>query len=238
MITIEDGKKAFKDNTVFDDFNYTFDSGKITGLIGASGAGKTTLIKCMLGMEEFDHGFATFGDTRMPNRKALGNIGYMAQSDALYDTLTGYENVAFFLKFYDYDKKSHKRRIKETLEFVDLWEERNKKISEYSGGMKRRLSLALAFVHNPEYLVLDEPTVGIDPKLRKSIWDTMHVEKESGKTILVTTHVLDEAEKCDALILLHNGKVIAEGTPSEIKNTFNVDTIEGVFLQIGSDDNV
>lgn len=235
VIRVENGLKIFNDKTIFEDFNYTFQSNKITGLIGASGAGKTTLIKCMIGMESFDAGQAFFGDIKGPNRELFGNIGYMAQSDALYETLTGYENVKFFLDLYDCDKKLKKVRIKDALDFVNLWNERNKKVSEYSGGMKRRLSLALAFVHNPTYLVLDEPTIGIDPKLRKTIWDTMHEEKKSGKTILVTTHVLDEAEKCDALILLHNGKVIAEGSPADIKKEFNVNTIESVFLSIGDD---
>ncbi|MGL4773229.1 MAG: ABC transporter ATP-binding protein [Clostridium sp.] len=231
IIKAQNIKKSYSKTKVLDNIHLNVESSEILGLIGPSGAGKTTLVKIILGMEKVDRGTVEIFNTKIPNLKILDKIGYMAQSDALYEELTGRENLKFFGNIYGLKKGKLEERIEYTASLVDLKEHLNKKVSNYSGGMKRRLSLALALIQDPEILILDEPTVGIDPKLRLSIWKELKKLKEEGKTIIVTTHVMDEAEKCDKLALINNGKVIAHGTSQHLKEIFNVTTIEDVFLK-------
>nr|WP_263313815.1 ABC transporter ATP-binding protein [Mammaliicoccus sp. Marseille-Q6498] len=233
MINVQSISKSYGRTQILENITTQFEPGCITGLIGPSGAGKTTLIKCILGMEAIDSGSITIKDTAIPNRKILRSIGYMAQSDALFDDLTAFENMTFFGKLYINKDLNLNERIEKALKMVNLTNEKNKKVKAYSGGMKRRLSLAISFIQDPSILILDEPTVGIDPKLRKSIWNDLFAARNEGKTILVTTHVLDEADKCDKLLLMREGNIISYGSPDEIKQSFNVDTIEEVFLQLG-----
>lgn len=233
MIKVDNITKSYGKVNILNNMTTHFEPGCITGLIGPSGAGKTTLIKCILGMEAIDSGNITIEDVDIPNRKILRSIGYMAQSDALYEDLTAYENMLFFGKLYITKEQNLQTNIQRALEMVNLYNERKKKVSAFSGGMKRRLSLAISFIQNPKILILDEPTVGIDPKLRKSIWNDLFEERNKGKTILVTTHVLDEADKCDRLLLMRDGNIISYGSPDEIKSSFKVNTIEEVFLELG-----
>ncbi|GGI38789.1 ABC transporter ATP-binding protein [Mammaliicoccus stepanovicii] len=236
MINIQSMSKSYGHTQILDNVTTEFEPGCITGLIGPSGAGKTTLIKCILGMESIDNGTITIKDISIPNREILRSIGYMAQSDALFEDLTTYENMKFFGKLYIGKDLNLNHQIDKALNMVNLSDEANKKVKDFSGGMKRRLSLAISFIQDPEILILDEPTVGIDPKLRKSIWNDLFDVRDKGKTILVTTHVLDEADKCDKLLLMRDGKIISYGSPNEIKHKFNADTIEDVFLKLGDDD--
>lgn len=222
--------KSFGDIEVLKDISFTVSKGEIVGLIGPSGSGKTTVVKTIIGMEKADEGKVTIQNQRMPNRLLLNQIGYMAQSDALYMELSAEQQLVFFSKLYGVPKNKRKQRISECMGLVDLESDLSKKVMNYSGGMKRRLSLALALLHEPDILVLDEPTVGIDPRLRKQIWEKLQLLKQQGGSILVTTHVMDEAERCDRLVLLLEGSVLAVGTPQELKNQFNTDSIESIFL--------
>jgi ABC-2 type transport system ATP-binding protein len=173
----------------------------------------------------------------MPSFAMMEKIGYMAQSDALYSELSAMENMDFFASIYGLKGKKKKERIQAVLEIVNLTDHARKTVSYYSGGMKRRLSLAAALLHEPEVLILDEPTVGIDPVLRASIWSELRKLSQSGTTILVTTHVMDEAEKCDMLTMMRDGKFISTGTPEELKDGRK--TLEEAFLYFGgvSDEN-
>ncbi|TFE01547.1 ABC transporter ATP-binding protein [Jeotgalibacillus salarius] len=222
--------KSFGKTEVLKDISFSVSKGEIVGLIGPSGSGKTTVVKTIIGMEKADEGKVTVQNQRMPNRLLLNQIGYMAQSDALYMELSAEQQLVFFSKLYGVPKNKRKQRISECMGLVDLEKDLSKKVMIYSGGMKRRLSLALALLHEPDILVLDEPTVGIDPRLRKQIWEKLQLLKEQGGSILVTTHVMDEAERCDRLVLLLEGSVLAVGTPQELKNQFNTDSIESIFL--------
>lgn len=235
MINIQSISKSYGKAVILKDVTTQFEPGLITGLIGPSGAGKTTLIKCILGMSTMDSGTITINDNRIPNREILRSIGYMSQSDALFDDLTAVENLKFFAKLYIHKalKLDITEQIERTLEIVNLTHEKHKKVKTFSGGMKRRLSLAISMIQNPDILILDEPTVGIDPRLRKSIWNDLFQFRDEGKTILITTHVLDEADKCDRLLLMREGQIISYGTPNEIKSSYNVNTIEDVFLALG-----
>ena len=232
LIKIEKLSKSFGEQKVLDKIDFKLESGEIVGLIGPSGSGKSTLIKTMLGMEKADDGEALVLDYKMPKREILSNIGYMAQSDALYEMLTGYENLEFFGKMKGVPSDKLKKEIEYIAEIVDLTDDLKKLVSKYSGGMKRRLSLAIALIGSPELLILDEPTVGIDPSLRKNIWKELFKQRDSGVGILVTTHVMDEAELTDKVGLLLNGDIIDFDTPQQLKVKNNVKTIEEVFLKV------
>lgn len=215
---------------ILNNINLNIKEGEIIGLLGPSGSGKTTLVKTIIGMKGFVKGEVIVLDEKMPTLKVVNDIGYMAQSDALYDDLTGIDNVLFFAELYGIKGKIAKQRAIEVLELVDLQKHAKRPVKNYSGGMKRRLSLAIALVHSPKLLILDEPTVGIDPILRKKFWDEFNRIKDSGGTIIVTTHVMDEAYKCNKLALIRNGKIIAEGSPNEIIAASGGQTIEDAFL--------
>ena len=232
LIELKDVTKKYdKSTTALRHIDLSVNSGEFVYLVGPSGAGKSTMIKTMLGMEKADSGIALVLDQTMPNRHILGDIGYMAQSDALYEALSGLENLEFFGQLKGLSKKGLSFEITHVAQVVDLTDHLNKVVSGYSGGMKRRLSLAIALLGNPQLLILDEPTVGIDPSLRKKIWRELMTLRDNGVGILVTTHVMDEAELTDKVGLLLGGKIIAFDTPSKLKESYGVSSIEEVFLK-------
>ena len=231
LLHLQDLVKSFDHQIVLNHVSFELQTGEIIGLIGPSGAGKSTMIKTMLGMEKADGGEALVLDHTMPNRHILGDIGYMAQSDALYEALSGQENLEFFGQLKGLSKRDLTAEISHVAQVVDLTEHLNKTVSGYSGGMKRRLSLAIALLGNPQLLILDEPTVGIDPSLRKKIWKELITLRDKGVGILVTTHVMDEAELTDKVGLLLGGKIIAFDTPQHLKESYQVSSIEEVFLK-------
>lgn len=222
---------SFDKRTVLDNVTIELDSGTILGLIGPSGAGKTTTIKCLMGMEKLDQGSAEIFGNRMPDRKVLGRVGYMGQSDALYEELTAKENLVFFGNLMGLTGTALEDAMTKKMELVNLMPFMDKPVKTYSGGMKRRLSLAITLLANPDLIILDEPTVGIDPSLRVTIWEQLRALAEDQKAIIVTTHVMDEAEKCDHVGLIIDGKLFALGTPSELKKAFHAESIEEVFLK-------
>jgi ABC-2 type transport system ATP-binding protein len=232
-VVINDVSKSLGKKLVLNQINLTVESGEIFGLIGPSGSGKTTLVKIIVGMDSPNQGDVQVLNTAVPNLKLLQKIGYMAQADALYSDLTGEENLAFFASLFKLKKAEQKKRIAYAAQLVNLTDDLKKKVQNYSGGMKRRLSLAVALIQDPEILILDEPTVGIDPELRRSIWAELYRLKNEGKTILVTTHVMDEAEKCDRLAMVRDGQIITSGSPAELKNQFGITSLEEVFLSAG-----
>ena len=232
-ISIQNVTKQYGKQKVLKHINLNIKKGEIFGLLGPSGAGKTTLVKEIAGLDIPTVGENYLFQEKMPSLKLIQRIGYMAQSDALYEDLSAKENLQFFASLYGLDKKKQMKRIHEVIEIVGLSQHLSKIIENYSGGMKRRLSLAIALLHDPEVLILDEPTVGIDPVLRKSIWGTFDQLNKQGTTIIVTTHVMDEAEKCHRLGLLREGELIAVGTPQSLKEETNTVTLEEAFLQYG-----
>ncbi|WP_163581030.1 ABC transporter ATP-binding protein [Gracilibacillus saliphilus] len=224
---------SFGKEKVLKDINLSVDSGEIFGLLGPSGAGKTTLVKVIVGILEATKGSVLVQGKKMPSLELMKSIGYMSQSDALYQELSAKENLAFFATLYGLKKKEREEVINKAANIVNLSKELNKEVRHYSGGMKRRLSLAASLMHSPGLLILDEPTVGIDPLLRQSIWEEFHKLKESGITIIVTTHVMDEADKCDRLAMLRDGSIIACDTPEKLKAEQGVESIEAAFLAYG-----
>ncbi len=233
-IHVQKVTKSFSKKVVVKDVNIDIKEGSIYGFIGPSGAGKTTLIKMMVGMDTPDEGSIYLLGEKMPNLNILQQVGYMAQSDALYTALTGKENLMFFASLFKLDKMEKQKRIAYVAELVNLTEDLNKRVSAYSGGMKRRLSLAIALIQDPQVLILDEPTVGIDPELRLSIWNELvRLKREEGKTIIVTTHVMDEAERCDCIAMVRDGSIIASGTSHQLKEKYKVNSLDEAFLQAG-----
>lgn len=235
VIRIEGLSKKYGRQQVLTDINLSVGQGQIFGFIGPSGSGKTTLVKMIVGIDSPDSGMVTVMDRQVPNLGLLQDIGYMAQSDALYPELTGKENLVFFASLFGLKKAFLKERIEYVADLVQLQEAMDKKVSAYSGGMKRRLSLAIALVHDPQLLILDEPTVGIDPELRQSVWHELLDLMGQGKTIVLTTHVMDEAAKCEVIALVRDGGILATGSPDELKRKFGASDLEGVFLAAGRD---
>lgn len=233
-VEIRNISKRFGKKVVLNEVDMAIKGGSIYGFIGPSGAGKTTLIKMIVGMDSPDHGSIEVLGTKMPNLKLLQDIGYMAQSDVLYTELTGKENLAFFASLYQLNRAQTEERIAYTSKLVNLTDDLNKKVALYSGGMKRRLSLAIALIQNPKILILDEPTVGIDPELRLAIWNELiRLKREEGKTIIVTTHVMEEAERCDYIAMVRDGRILTKGTPNELKEAYHARNFDEVFLHAG-----
>ncbi|MBS9337268.1 ABC transporter ATP-binding protein [Fructobacillus parabroussonetiae] len=231
IISLEKVAKSFGKLKVLKDVDLSLGRGEILGLLGPSGAGKSTVINVTLGVEKADAGTAyVFGEV-MPQRQLLGKMGYMAQSDALYESLTARANLKFFAEMHGISKEGLDEEINRVAEVVSLGKALDQYVFGFSGGMKRRLSLAIALLGNPLLLVLDEPTVGIDPALRRQIWAELHKMKEEGHAILVTTHVMDEAELVDRVALLMGGHVIANDAPKKLEAQYGVPSIEDVFLK-------
>ena len=232
-IVLEKVNHCFGSKQVLFDINLTVPHGLIYGLLGPSGCGKTTTVKIMAGILEASSGSVSVLGEAMPKLSLMNRLGYMAQSDALYNLLTAEENLAFFSGLYGMKTRKAKERILEVMALVNLTNDRTKSVAAYSGGMKRRLSLAMALLHEPELLILDEPTVGIDPLLRKNIWDALNTLTDQGMTIIVTTHVMDEAEKCHELAMLRDGRLIAQGTPLQLRQNIGASTLEEAFICYG-----
>ncbi|WP_234340200.1 ABC transporter ATP-binding protein [Gorillibacterium timonense] len=232
-IQVEGVTKSFGKKEVLRGIHLAIKQAEIFGLLGPSGSGKTTLVRMMTGIDTATTGEIHLLGERMPKLSMFKNIGYMAQSDALYMELSGKENLEFFASLFGMSGSVRRRRIEEVMELVNLTADLNKPAAAYSGGMRRRLSLAIALIHRPAVLILDEPTVGIDPVLRQSIWQELHALKKSGTTIVVTTHVMDEADKCDRLAMIRDGSLIAMGSSQELMESSGTTTIEEAFLHYG-----
>lgn len=235
-IVLKHINKNFGEHQVLKDVNIEVPYGAIYGMLGPSGCGKTTTVKIIAGISEANDGEVFVLDEKMPNLELMRKVGYMAQSDALYGDLTARQNLEFFGQLYGIENANLKLRIEEVIKIVNLYKDLDKPISDFSGGMKRRLSLAMTILHEPRVLILDEPTVGIDPLLRKNIWDELYKMTENGVTILVTTHVMDEAEKCTHLSMMREGKLLATGAPAEIQAKAGATNIEEAFVYFSNID--
>ena len=235
VVEVEHLVQAFGKRRVLDDISLELKKGEILGLLGPSGSGKTTLVKAIAAIGSYTSGTVRVLGERMPNLGMISQIGYMAQADALYHDLTGLDNLNFFGDMYGVPKKRRLQRIAELLELTQLTEACKRPVHTYSGGMKRRLSLAIALLHEPKILILDEPTVGIDPVLRKDFWREFLRLKENGVSIIITTHVMDEADHCDRLGLIREGRLMALASPKDLKEATGSPTIEDAFLRLGGD---
>jgi ABC-2 type transport system ATP-binding protein len=202
---------------VIDGITLEIPKGISFGLLGSNGSGKTTLIRLMVGLLKPDSGsIQCLG--KPASSKNANSIGYMPQLPSLYSELTVAQNIDFFAHIYGLrDKKLRRQRVDETIRQVDLWQKRDVQILKLSGGMKQRVSLGCAIVHQPPLIFLDEPTVGLDPELRVHFWDFFSNLTKSGTTLVISSHTMDDAAHCQKLLFLWQGKVIALGSPDELK---------------------
>lgn len=238
IIQIRNLKKQFNKQLVIDSIELSIAKGERVAILGPSGSGKTTLIRMMLGALTGDAGEVIIMGKKMPNHMILGKIGYMPQNDALYGEISGKDNLMFFGGLMGLNGAKLKGAIDEMLVLVDLQFEGRKVVRHYSGGMKKRLSLAVALLHDPEILLLDEPTVGIDPLLRQTVWEELKRLGTLGKTLVITTHVMDEAERCKRAVLIHEGRIIADGAVDKLKEQTPDGRLESIFLMTkGGGDN-
>jgi len=222
ILELENLTKRFGDFTAVDSISYSINKGEIFGLVGPNGAGKTTTIKILTTLLAATSGKAYIGgyDVAKYASKVRRIIGYVPQLLSADGNLTGYENLLVFAKLYDIPRKEREKRISDSLHFMGLSDSANKLVKSYSGGMIRRLEIALAVLHKPLVLFLDEPTEGLDPVARQTVWEYLKVLASNGTTILMTTHYMEEADAiCTRMVIMNKGKIAAIGSPLELKES-------------------
>lgn len=234
-IVIEQVEKIIDKKRILSDITLTAGDGEILGLIGPSGAGKTTLIRLITGAIKADSGKITAGGVAVPNTALLKQIGFMPQEDALYHDLSGLDNLKLFGRLYGLRGKRLNERCGEMLRLIGLYDDMDKPVSDYSAAMKKQLSLIIVLLHNPQYLVLDEPTAGIDPVVSEKIWAVFSALSEQGKTLIISSPIISEAVGCTKCALLYNGRLIAFDTVDELLQTAENGGIEKLFLNAGED---
>jgi ABC-2 type transport system ATP-binding protein len=210
-----------------DSVTASFKSGQIIGLIGPSGSGKTTFMRSVVGQQALHDGTVSVLGLPAGNRQLRQRVSYMTQSPAVYSDLTVRQNLDYFSKIIGQGRGSE-----EVLELVELTRQADQLVGQLSGGQRQRVSLGVALLGSPEVLILDEPTVGLDPVLRSQLWRLLRSLANDGVTLLVSSHVMDEAERCDDILLLRDGKVLAHGTPEQLKKHTKTSSIEAAFISL------
>jgi ABC-2 type transport system ATP-binding protein len=218
-VEMSEATRSFGDLVALQDATFRVEPGTILGIIGPSGAGKTTCVRLMTGGLGATSGTVRVlgEDPQHFTRGTRARLGYMPQQFNLYPDLTAAENVTFMASLYGLLWLRRRRQVRKVLEVVDLWDVRRRRAGQLSGGMQRRVELATALVHDPAILFLDEPTAGIDPLLRARIWDELHRRRDAGTTLVVTTQYVNEAEECDEVALIAEGRVVALAPPEELR---------------------
>ena len=225
-------RKQFDELVAVESLDLRISKGTLYGLIGPNGSGKTTAIKMLVGLLKPTAGHAKILGEPVPVRTNRSKVGYMPQEMAIYQDLTVHENLEFFAGLYSVIGEASRRREEEVLRVVDLEQSRDRLVSHLSGGMRHRVSLACALMHDPSVIFLDEPTVGVDPELRVGFWKYFAELKAQGKTIVLTTHYMDEAVRCDIVGMMRQGELIAEGAPHDLMEKTSVSNLEDAFLTI------
>ncbi|MGZ4155214.1 MAG: ABC transporter ATP-binding protein [Actinomycetota bacterium] len=232
-IVAQDVVRSFGRLRALDGLDLEVRSGEMLGLVGPNGAGKTTFIRVVAGLLSPSAGTVrVFGER--PGRSVAGRLGYMTQSPALYEDLTIVENLDFFGRVYGLSRRSARARGGELLELLRLSDKAETPVRALSGGQRQLANLAAAMIHTPRLLLLDEPTVGIDPVLRVALWEHFRRLQASGTTLLVTTHVLDEAERCDRVAFIASGRTIAVDVPAALRERAGATTLEAAFLTLSA----
>jgi ABC-2 type transport system ATP-binding protein len=222
LLVIRGGRNAL------DELSASVRQGSVTGLLGPSGSGKSTLIRAIVGVQIIQSGTLRVFGLQSGSPSLRSRIGYMTQAPSVYCDLTVLENLHYFARVLG----APAQRVDETIEAVGLEGERDRVVTNLSGGQRARVSLATALVGEPELLVLDEPTVGLDPVLRRDLWGMFRKLADDGATLLVSSHVMDEARHCDELLLLHEGRLLATGTPDDLRDRTGAADLEDGFLRL------
>jgi ABC-2 type transport system ATP-binding protein len=213
---------------VFDGLSLEIPAAVVTGLLGPNGSGKSTLMRSMVGVQVVRRGSVTVLGEPAGSPSLRRRVAYVTQAPSVYGDLTVRENLRFFARVLS----APVTRIEATLEIVDLLDAADHVVNRLSGGQRARVSLASALLGEPELLVLDEPTVGLDPLLRRDLWDAFHRLAVEGRTLLVSSHVMDEAERCDELLLLREGHLLATGTPADLLRRTGAHDLDDAFLHL------
>ncbi|WP_440069122.1 ABC transporter ATP-binding protein [Tenacibaculum discolor] len=234
VIQVENLSKLFGDFAAVNQISFQVKAGEIFGFLGANGAGKTTAMKMLIGISSPTSGKATVAgfDVYKETESIKKNIGYMSQKFALYDDLTVKENITFFGGIYGLSKKQIDQKRCELVEELGLQEVTNSLVASLPLGWKQKLAFSVSLLHEPKIVFLDEPTGGVDPITRRQFWEMIYKAAHNGTTIFVTTHYMDEAEYCDRVSIMVNGKIEALDTPKKLKKHYKTDTMNDVFLKL------
>lgn len=234
VIEVDQLSKVFGDFTAVNKISFQVKAGEIFGFLGANGAGKTTAMKILIGISKPSSGTASVAgfDVYKDTESIKKNIGYMSQKFALYDDLTIKENITFFGGIYGLNKKQITQKRCELVQELGLEDVVDQLVSSLPLGWKQKLAFSVALLHNPKIVFLDEPTGGVDPITRRQFWELIYKAAHKGTTIFVTTHYMDEAEYCDRVSIMVNGKIEALGSPKELKEQYNTDHMNDVFLKL------
>ena len=234
VILVDSLTKRFGDFTAVNEITFKVDKGEIFGFLGANGAGKTTAMKMLIGLSKPTEGSGKVAgfDIEKEAEQIKKNIGYMSQKFSLYDDSTPRENIRFYGGIYGLSRNEIKAKTQDILEELDLKSVANKTVASLPLGWKQRLAFAISMVHEPEIVFLDEPTGGVDPNVRRQFWETIYYVAGQGRTVFVTTHYMDEAEYCDRVSIMVDGKIEALDTPNTLKKQFNATSMDEVFLKL------
>ena len=234
IVEIKDVVKRYGDRVAVDNMTMNVGEGEILGLLGPNGAGKTTLINSIIGITEINSGaIRIFGQVMSQNNYYVKkNIGIIPQNLAIYNEFKAYENVEYFGRIYGLKGQDLKDSVRQALEFTGLWERKGEYPKKFSGGMQRRLNIACSIVHKPKLIIMDEPTVGIDPQSRNHILDSVRKLNEMGSTVIYTSHYMEEIEAlCSRVVIMDNGRLIAQGTIEELKEYIQDEQIVDIVLK-------
>jgi len=225
-------RKRFGKQTALDGLSLSVSRGDLYGLAGPNGAGKTTLIRTLCGLLRPDEGKVELLGWTMPSARVRSQLGYMPQDFAIYDDLSVLRNLEFFGELYGLHRGQVRERSDELLDLVQLADRRKQRAGTLSGGMRRRVSLAISLLHKPRLAFLDEPTAGVDPKLRRSFWDHFRRLSEEAVTLVVTTHLVEEALRCKTVGFLMAGRLLTQGTPDEILEETEASNFDDAFITL------
>lgn len=226
--------RTFGSFTAVDNINFNVKRGEVFGFLGANGAGKTTAIRMLIGLLRLSSGSATVAgyDVRTETEQVKRNIGYMSQRFSLYDDLTVIENFELYGGIYGLSRSEIRQKSDEALRRLNLESQKKQILSSLPLGWKQKLAFTVAQIHQPPIVFLDEPTGGVDPITRRQFWEMIYETANTGTTVFVTTHYMDEAEYCDRVSIMNFGKIEVMGTPSEIKQTLKVESMNDAFIRV------
>lgn len=238
LVRINNFEKKYGERKAVDQLSFVLKKGEIIGLLGPNGAGKSTTVRMLTGIESCDSGEVFYKDKIVDQERKMirKKIGLVPQDIAVYNDMNAYENVKFFCSLYGFHGKELEERVKEALDFVALWDRRKDKPSNYSGGMKRRLNIACSIAHSPELLIMDEPTVGIDPQSRNYILEAIKILNRRGTTVIYVSHYMEEIEAlCNRILIMDQGKLLLDKEKEKLKVEYRDQgciTLEDIFLSI------
>lgn len=221
-----------KDFPALQNVSVDLPTGKIVGFIGPSGAGKTTLIRSIVGRQKLSGGSIAIFGISAGDKKLRSEVSYMTQEVSVYGDLSAKENIEYFATMIGIPRSQRAAEVRRVINIVDLAKNSDQVVSDLSGGQKQRVSLAIALLGSPKLMVLDEPTVGLDPLLREQLWNLFRDLARQGTSLIISSHVMDEAERCDELLLIRDGRILAHGSPKELRMRTGTRTVEESFLSL------